>query len=61
MLTVSGRAAEHGTLTFHLNGTVTGRLNGHKVTAHPPARAASAVARGLRVKLPRYPRVLQLG
>ena len=61
MLTVSGRAAEHGTLTFHLNGTVTGRLNGHKVTAHPPARAASAVARGLRLKLPRYPRVLQLG
>jgi pimeloyl-ACP methyl ester carboxylesterase len=60
-LTVSGRAADHGTLTYHLNGTVTGRLDGHKVTAHAPARAASALGRDLRVKLPRYPRVLQLG
>jgi pimeloyl-ACP methyl ester carboxylesterase len=59
-LTISGRAAPHGTLTMHLNGTVTGRLGGRKVSVHA-ARAASAATRPLPVKLPRYRRLLQLG
>jgi pimeloyl-ACP methyl ester carboxylesterase len=60
-VTVSGSAAAHGKLTYHPNGTVTGRLDGHKVNAHPAARAAQAVTRGLRLTLPRYRRLLQLG
>jgi pimeloyl-ACP methyl ester carboxylesterase len=59
-LTISGRAAPHGTLTMHPNGTVTGRLDGRKVSVHA-ARAASAATRPLPVKLPRYRRLLQLG
>jgi hypothetical protein len=60
-LTISGRAAEHGKLTYHPDGTVTGRLNGRRVNVHAPVRAAQAMTRGLHVKLPRYRRVLQLG
>jgi pimeloyl-ACP methyl ester carboxylesterase len=60
-LTVSGTSAEHGRLTYHPDGTVTGRLNGHRVNVHAPVRAAQAVTRSLHVKLPRYRRVLQLG
>jgi pimeloyl-ACP methyl ester carboxylesterase len=60
-LTVGGSAAAHGSLTFHPNGTVTGRLDGRRITAHAAARAAQAVTRALHVKLPRYRRVLQLG
>ena len=59
-LTISGRSAPHGKLTYHPNGHVTGTLNGHKVSA-PAARAAQAVSRPLPVKLPRYRRLLQLG
>jgi hypothetical protein len=59
-LTISGRAAPHGTLTMHPNGTVTGRLGGRKVSVRA-ARAARAVTRPLPVKLPRYRRLLQLG
>jgi hypothetical protein len=59
-LTIGGRSAPHGTLTFHPNGTVTGRLDGRKVSA-PAARAARAVTQPLPVKLPRYRRLLQLG
>jgi pimeloyl-ACP methyl ester carboxylesterase len=59
-LTISGRAAPHGSLTFHPDGTVTGRLAGRKVSA-PAARAARAVTRPLPVRLPRYRRLLQLG
>jgi pimeloyl-ACP methyl ester carboxylesterase len=59
-LTIGGRSAPHGTLTFHPNGTVTGRLDGRKVSA-PAARAARAVTHPLPVKLPRYRRLLQLG
>jgi pimeloyl-ACP methyl ester carboxylesterase len=60
-LTVTGRSGEHGTLTYHPGGLVTGRLNGHKITAHPVTRAASAVSRPMRMQLPRYRRLLQLG
>jgi pimeloyl-ACP methyl ester carboxylesterase len=60
-LSVGGTSAAHGTLTFHRNGSVTGRLDGRKISAHPPARAAQAVTRDLPVKLPRYRRLLQLG
>jgi pimeloyl-ACP methyl ester carboxylesterase len=59
-VTISGRAAPHGTLTMHPNGTVTGRLDGRKVSVHA-ARAASAATRPLPVRLPRYRRLLQLG
>ncbi len=59
-LTISGRGAPHGTLTMHPNGTVTGRLDGRKVSVRA-ARAASAATRPLPVKLPRYRRLLQLG
>jgi hypothetical protein len=59
-LTISGRSAPHGKLTYHANGRVTGRLGGRKVSA-PAARAAQAVSGPLPVKLPRYRRVLQLG
>jgi pimeloyl-ACP methyl ester carboxylesterase len=59
-LTIGGRAAPHGTLTMHPNGTITGRLGGHKVSVHA-ARAASVVTRALPVTLPRYRRLLQLG
>ena len=59
-LTISGRSAPHGKLTYHPNGQVTGTLNGRKVSA-PAARAAQAVSRPLPVKLPRYRRLLQLG
>jgi hypothetical protein len=59
-LTISGRAAPHGTLTMHADGTVTGRLGGRKVSVRS-ARAAGAVTRPLPVELPRYRRLLQLG
>ena len=59
-LTVTGASAAHGRLTFHADGSVTGTLGGHRVDAHA-ARAARAVTRGLGVKVPRYPRRLQLG
>jgi pimeloyl-ACP methyl ester carboxylesterase len=59
-LTISGRAAPHGTLTMHPDGTVTGRLGGRKVSLRA-ARAARAVTRPLPVRLPRYRRLLQLG
>jgi pimeloyl-ACP methyl ester carboxylesterase len=59
-LTIGGRTAPHGTLTFHPNGTVTGRLGGRKVSASA-GRAARAVTRPLPVRLPRYRRLLQLG
>jgi hypothetical protein len=60
-LTVSGRAAAHGRLTFHPDGTVTGRLDGRRVTTHAAARAAQALTRALHLTLPRHRRVLQLG
>ena len=59
-LTISGRSAPHGKLTYRPNGRVTGTLAGRKVSA-PAARAAQAVSRPLPVKLPRYRRLLQLG
>jgi hypothetical protein len=59
-LTVSGRTAPHGRLTFHPSGTITGRLGGRRVSA-PAARAARAVTRPLPVRLPKYRRLLQLG
>jgi hypothetical protein len=59
-LTISGRSAPHGKLTYHANGRVTGTLAGRKVSARA-ARAAQAVSRPLPVKLPRYRRLLQLG
>jgi pimeloyl-ACP methyl ester carboxylesterase len=60
-LTVSGKAAAHGKLTYHPDGLVTGQLDGRRISVHPAARAAQAVARALPLKLPRYRRVLQLG
>jgi pimeloyl-ACP methyl ester carboxylesterase len=59
-LTIGGRAAPHGRLVFHPDGSVTGRLGGHKVSARH-ARAAAVVTRGLAVKPPRHVRRLQLG
>jgi pimeloyl-ACP methyl ester carboxylesterase len=59
-LTISGRSASHGRLTFRADGRVTGTLDGRRVSADP-AQAARAVTRGLGVKLPRYQRRLQLG
>jgi hypothetical protein len=59
-LTISGRSAPHGKLTYRANGRVTGTLAGRKVSA-PAARAAQAVSGPLPVKLPRYRRLLQLG
>jgi pimeloyl-ACP methyl ester carboxylesterase len=59
-LTIRGRVAPHGSLTFHADGRVTGRLGGRPVSANP-ARAARVVTRGLGVKRPPYPRRLQLG
>ncbi len=59
-LTISGKAAPHGKLTFHPGGLVTGRLDGHKVSTHI-VRAASVVSAPAHVELPRFPRLLQLG
>jgi len=59
-LTISGRSAPPGKLTYHPDGHVTGRLGGRKVSA-PAARAAQAVSGPLPVRLPRYRRLLQLG
>jgi pimeloyl-ACP methyl ester carboxylesterase len=59
-LTISGRSAPHGKLTYRPNGTVTGRLDGRKVSTSA-GRAARAVTRPLPVKLPHYRRLLQLG
>jgi pimeloyl-ACP methyl ester carboxylesterase len=59
-LTIGGRAAPHGTLTLHPDGTVTGRLGRRKLSVHA-ARAARAVTRSLPVRLPRHRRLLQLG
>ena len=60
-LTVSGKAAAHGKLTYHPDGLVTGTLDGHRISVHPAVRAAQAVSRPLSLKLPRHRRVLQLG
>jgi pimeloyl-ACP methyl ester carboxylesterase len=59
-LRIGGRVAPHGHLTFHADGSVTGRLGGRKVTARR-ARAARVVTRGLGVKRPPYPRRLKRG
>jgi pimeloyl-ACP methyl ester carboxylesterase len=59
-LTVTGASAAHGRLTFRADGSVTGTLNGHHVTAHA-ARAAREVTHALGVKVPSYQRRLQLG
>jgi pimeloyl-ACP methyl ester carboxylesterase len=59
-LTVRGRSAAHGRLTFRADGSVTGTLDGHRISAHA-TRAARQVTRGLGVKVPRYQRRLQLG
>ncbi len=40
-LRVSGRAAARGTITFHPDGIVTGRLGGRRVRLRPAARVAS--------------------
>jgi pimeloyl-ACP methyl ester carboxylesterase len=59
-LTVTGDSADHGSLTFRADGSVTGTLNGHHVSAHA-ARAAREVTRAPGVKVPSYQRRLQLG
>jgi pimeloyl-ACP methyl ester carboxylesterase len=59
-LTIGGRTAPHGRLTFHPDGSVTGRLGGRTVTAHQ-ARAARLVTQAPSVKPPRHARRLQLG
>jgi pimeloyl-ACP methyl ester carboxylesterase len=59
-LTVGGDAAAQGRLIFSASGSVTGTLDGHRVSAHP-ARAAQQVTRGLGVEVPAYQRRLQLG
>lgn len=61
-LTVAGRTAPHGRLTFRLDGLVTGRLGGRRVSVRPAVRAAAQTLRpAARVRLPGYRRVLQLG
>ena len=59
-LTISGRSAPHGKLTFHPDGPSRARWAGARCRRRPPARR-SAVSRPLPVKLPRYRRLLQLG
>ncbi|HEX7300975.1 MAG TPA: alpha/beta fold hydrolase [Solirubrobacteraceae bacterium] len=59
-LTISGRVAPHGRLTFHPDGSVTGRLGGRKVSIRH-VRAAQLVTRGVPIKVPRHARRLQLG
>jgi pimeloyl-ACP methyl ester carboxylesterase len=59
-LTVSGKTAAHGRVTFRSDGSVTGTLDGHRISAHA-ARAAAVVTRGLGVKVPSHQRRLQLG
>jgi pimeloyl-ACP methyl ester carboxylesterase len=62
-LTIGGRAAAHGRIVVHANGSVTGRLGGRRVRV-PSARAA-AVAGSSAVawpsRLPRHPPLVGLG
>lgn len=55
-VTVSGSAAPHGSITFHANGSVTGRLGRHKVKMKMKAHGARAgIARRWRFALPPFP------
>jgi hypothetical protein len=57
---ISGRVAPHGRLTFHPDGSVTGRLGGRSVSVHH-VQAAQLVTRGMGIGPPRHGRRLQLG
>jgi pimeloyl-ACP methyl ester carboxylesterase len=59
-LTVMGRAAPHGRLTLHRDGSATGRLGGRKVVLRP-TRAAQVLPRALGLRGLRAARRLQLG
>ena len=55
-LSVGGRAAARGKITFHPDGLVTGRLGGRKVNQRPPTRAASlSPGRGWTTRGLRFP------
>jgi hypothetical protein len=55
-LTVAGTTAARGRITFHPDGTVTGRLGGRKVDQRPATRAASlSPGRGWTTKGLRFP------
>jgi pimeloyl-ACP methyl ester carboxylesterase len=53
-VSVSGRGAPHGTITFHGDGRVTGRLGGHKVKLDASA-ARVQVPRSWPLRLPPFP------
>jgi pimeloyl-ACP methyl ester carboxylesterase len=59
-VTVSGSATDHGRLTFHADGRVTGRLGGRAVDLQR-GRAAGARTHAWRTRLPRAPRLVGLG
>jgi pimeloyl-ACP methyl ester carboxylesterase len=61
-LTVAGRAAARGRLTFREDGAVSGRLDGRRVSVGPATRAARALApRWTARKLVRFPGLVGLG
>ena len=53
-MTVSGRGAPHGRITFHPDGSATGRLGGHKLKLSA-STARLRVARGWPLRLPPFP------
>ena len=53
-MSVSGRGAPPGTITFHGDGRVTGRLGGHKIKLKASA-ARVHVARSWPLRLPPFP------
>jgi pimeloyl-ACP methyl ester carboxylesterase len=62
-LTVSGRAAAKGRLTFRADGAFSGRLDGRRVSVGPATRAARALAprSTTRGRLAPFPRIARLG
>ncbi len=57
-VTVSGRGAPHGRITFHADGRATGRLGGHKVKLKANA-ARVRIARDWPLRLPPFPALRQ--
>ena len=53
-VTVSGRGAPHGTLTFHGDGRITGRLGGHRLKLTASAARVRA-PHAWRLRLPPFP------
>jgi pimeloyl-ACP methyl ester carboxylesterase len=57
-LTVTGRGAPNGKLTFHGDGSVTGRLGGKRLNLHASA-ARAAEQRDWPLRLPPFPKLRQ--